>query len=59
MGFSNSISDIYHIWLVLSYALRSARGIIFFKEKKLYVLFYIYKFYFVNLIYKWIKKFEN
>ena len=29
------------------------------KKKKLIFLFYIYNFYFENLIYEWIKQFEN
>ena len=29
------------------------------KKKKHVFLFYIYDFYFENLIYKWIKQFEN
>ena len=29
------------------------------KKKNLVFLFYIYNFYFENLIYKWIKQFEN
>ena len=29
------------------------------KKKKPVFLFYIYNFYFDNLIYKWIKQFEN
>ena len=29
------------------------------KKKKPVFLFYIYNFYFENLIYKWIKQFEN
>ena len=29
------------------------------KKKKLYLYIFIYNFYFKNLIYKWIKQFEN
>ena len=29
------------------------------KKEKLCFIFYIYNFYFENLIYKWIKQFEN
>ena len=29
------------------------------KKTKLMFLFYVYNFYFANLIYKWIKQFEN
>ena len=31
----------------------------FVAKKKLIFLFYIYNFYFENLIYEWIKQFEN
>ena len=33
--------------------------VLFCSKKKSVFLFYIYNFYFENLIYKWIKKFEN
>ena len=32
---------------------------VYFVAKKKVFLFYIYNFYFENLIYKWIKQFEN
>ena len=42
--------QILHIYFVANIKL---------KKKKTCVLFYIYNFYFENLIYKWIKQFEN
>ena len=57
------------IILVLSHALRACDEVFFLvvlfcskkkkKEKKFVFLFYTYNFYFENLIYKWVKKFEN
>ena len=46
--------------LASSHALRACDEAFFLAKKKTCVfLFYIYNFYFDNLIYKWIKQFEN
>ena len=46
--------------LASSHALRACDEAFFLRKKKNSVfLLYIYNFYFDNLIYKWIKQFEN
>ena len=34
-------------------------AVLFYSQKKKLSLFFIYNYYFENLIYKWIKQFEN
>ena len=66
-------NEIFNKILASSHALRACDEALFYflflflvvvakkKKKNLFFiyLFYIYNFYFENLIYKWIKKFEN
>ena len=58
---NTSLKQQHYNTLASSHALRACNEAFFFtkKKKNSMSLFYIYNFYFENLIYKWIKQFEN